>query len=678
MPNEPTEEQPSALTPEEKPAEDIKSDDAYRERVKQDFAKDLEHRRYQHRKNNFHYLQYKGILWLNSIYGADYMKSIGLQVHIPRTFMTIESIRPYLSGRPLEIDVQGSNRKEYENSKKAMNTLKAEWKRSGADYQKADAEFYALIFGTGFLLSKFEHEVEQMPLYDGVNEEDGKIKWKDGDFTRYQGMKLKSLNPYNVFPDHTATTEEEWGHCFVYSLWDYARFEQYCKNQGFNTDGLDKGGHLEEFDVVRRRIDMIYGGSNVNLTTRDNGQVVTGNLQVPELDMENKIMVVERFSNDEYAILAGANWTIVHRDKNPDPDKIIPIKPIRDYRVPDEFDGIGEAEVMRWQQYEENKVHNLTYMATLMSTIQRYGVIEEMLEDPTEASFNNPLKWIRMKNVPGADINKAMMPLNKQSANDVPLKFLQVIDQVRQEATGVSAYLTSSPDSQVNTLGEANIMRAAGLERIKEKIFNIEERDIAPILLHWLVCIPQYYTEEMDFLLNDGQDFYVRYVPYDRQFNTDITTVAALSVEYGIHGARTIEEVFIKMGYKDVVFVSDIIGGYNIVIKTATGIGDREKTVTQLNTLLKSWSEINKAVGYQAYDLVKLGADIGRQFPDVIKNVEEYKLPPPQQVVPGQVPGQQVPGQMPGGAVPTNVTPGAVPPTLDLTAPVGSETQPIT
>lgn len=597
-------------------------------KFKEDFLKDVEHRRPQHRKNNFHYLQYKGILWLNSIYGEEYLRSIGLQVYVPRTFTTVESIRPYLSGRPLDISVKGNTLEGRKSKKKAENTLRGEWNRSGADWQKADAEFYGLLFGTGFLLSKFVDDFDILPLYDGMDK-DGTAKFKEGKFQRYKGMKLKSLNPYYVFPDRTATSEEDWRHCFVYSLWDFDVFLDYCKDNSLNTKDLEKGGHIEEFDKVRRQIDMIYGASNVDLKTRDKGQLVSHVAQeTQEMDTSNMIMVVEKFSKKEYSICAGENWTLVSRGNNPDPDRTIPIQPIRDYRVPDEFDGIGEPEVIRWQQYEENKIHNLAYLSTLMNTVQRYGIVESMLSDPSDASFSNPLKWIKLKNVPGADVNKAMIPLNQKNSNDVPAKFLDIISGIRQESTGVSSYITSSPNSEVNTLGEANIMRLAGLERIRQKIYNIEERDIAPILKHWIVCIPQYYTEEMEMLLSgkEEDEQYVIYLPYDRQFNDDISTVKDLSVKHGIYGESTIEGIYQKLGYEDVVFVSDLVQGYDIVIKTATSAGDKEKIITQLNDVTTTLLNINKTLPAPYFNLGKLGEEILRQFPDIIKNVDDYVM----------------------------------------------------
>lgn len=629
-----------------------KEDDEYTNKMRVEFLKDVEHRRTQHKKNNYHYLQYKGILWLNNVYGEEYLRSVGLQVFVPRTFMTIESIRPYLSGQPLDIKVSSETKRKFPAARKAEDFLKSQWRRSKADWQKANAEFYAMLFGTGFLLSRYVDDYDMLPMYDGMDDK-GVIKWKEGRFQRYRGMKLQSLNPYHVFPDRDATSDASMKRCFLYSIWDFETWKEHCENMDFTTEGMAKGGHLEEFDAIRRKIDTIYGATNVDLRTRDNGTLVSNiQLEHTQMDFENKIMVVECFTEKEYSVMSGANWTLNYKGINPDPDKIISIKTVKDYEVPDEFDGIGEPEVIRWQQYEENKVHNLAYMATLMATVQRYGILESALVDPTEASFSNPLKWIKLKNAPGADINKAIMQLNQKSSNDVPLKFLEKIDQIRQETSGISTYITASPESSVDTLGEADMMRVAGLERIRQKIYSIEERDIVPLLEHWMCCIPQYYTDELDLLMNSRQDdFYVKYLPFDREFNNDIPTVADLSTKEGISGAMTIEEVYLKAGYQDVIFASDLVGEFLFTIKTATAASDRDKILKQLTLALDALIKVNEAVGYPAYNLVDFGEEIIRQFPEVIKDIDSIKnpAPPPQPGVPGQAPGAPAaPG--PGGA----------------------------
>lgn len=622
-------------------------DKQFIEQFKTEFFKDVNARKTQHRKMNYHYLMYKGILWLNSIYGEDYLRTVGLQAFVPRTFMTIEAVRSRLTGRPLDIAAKGVTRKQRANAQKAVRMLQTEWYRSGADWEKADSEFYALLLGNGYLLSRFTDEHKMMPVYSGTDK-DGKINYEDKDFQKYKGMKLKSLNPWHVFPDHRARGEHDWRHCYIYSLWDFDVWMDYCKENDFKIEGVEKGGHIEEYDAIRRQVDVLYGASNVELKTRVNGQLVSQPLEHEAIDTSNMIMVVERFEDEQYSVASGNNWTLNYRGNNPDPDKIIPIKVIRDYHVPDEFDGIGEAEVIRWQQYEENKVHNLAYMSTLMSTIQRYGIIEDYLVDPTDASFNNPLKWIKMKNIPGGnDINKAMVPLNQKNSNDVPTRFLDIINKIRQESTGVSSYMTSSPDKGVDTLGEAKLIQQGGMEIINHKIYQIEERDLTAILKHWLVCIPQYYLEQMDIMLEDDTEEDIKYLPFDREFNLDVPTIAKLSVENGVSGATTVEEVFLKQGYKDVVFVSDLIGGYDISIKTINGITDREKEFNQFKIAIDlciSVNNQNKTIGLPpTYDIGKLTDEALRLFPDIIKTVEEFHFKMEQQTLPAPGGGMGTP-----------------------------------
>ena len=157
------------------------------------------------------------------------------------------------------------------------------------------------------------------------------------------------------------------------------------------------------------------------------------------------------------------------------------------------------------------------------------------------------------------------------------------------------------------------------------------------LLKHWLLFIPQYYTDEMDLLLNDGENYYVKYLPYDREFNDDNETVNSLSIEHGVHDATTIEEVYLKLGYKEVVFSSDLISGILIHLKTATSAAEKERIVTQLKALLQTAIDVNTALGVQKYDIEKITDELFGQFPDIFKGVDSFKLQEPQPLQPQQV-----------------------------------------
>lgn len=618
----------------------ITTDEKFIQRFKDDFFKDVTAAEIRHRQMNFHYLQYKGILYLNQAYGKDYVQSIGLQVNVPRTFMTIEAIRPQLIDRKLDIGTEALNFKAFPYRDKARDMLLGEWKRSKAKWAKADAQTDALTYGTGYLLSRFTDDTIDTDIYDG-HDDQGKLKTKKGKLTRYEGMKGTWLNPYHVFRDRNATTNEpgnsgSWSHCYVYSIWDFDVWKDYCTQQGFNIEGMEKGGYLKEFDAVKRKIDAIY--SYTNIVQRDNsGQPMNqSNAETSDPDWSNSIMVVERFEEQKYSVCSGAGWTVNYKGINTDPDKIIPIHVFKDYSIPGEFEGIGEPEVIRWQQYEENKIHNLSYLQVLTSTVQRYGIVKELLEDPTEARLTNHFKPIYLKYVPRASIANAIQPLNQGKGTTYPQDFLKEVKAIGQSATGVTDGFIGASKMSTDTATEANILQNATLARINRKIQEMEERDLVPMLEHWLACFPQYYSDELDLLITDNEDYYTKFIPYTREFNTDTKLVAEYSVREGVLNDQvtTIEDVFKAKGYKNVVFVSDIINRFGIVIKTATARADEMELIKEFREVVDDMEKANAALiatgQFPMYDVAKLRGELLRQFPDIIESPDNYILKPPQ------------------------------------------------
>ena len=643
-------------------AEQKKTEVSQVEKDKVEFLKDLAARKEKHAMMNFHYMMYKGVQMINNSYSKETVESLGLQINVPRTFMTIEAIRPDLTRRPLEIEVTYRNKKERKNSQKATSMLKGEWKRSGANFEKADAEWYALVLGTGHLLKYWCKKVFKGPVFKGYKT-DGSIEYEEGETVKYEGEKIKSLNPWNVIPDRKARTyksgrAESPRHIWLYSIWDLDEWNKYCDEQGWKKDGNKAGGHIEELDKVRRVMDALYTkGPNVFVNTRDDsGKSVRNQVILPELDTDNMTMVVEKYTGGEYTVYSGADWFENKKGPNHFPDKEIPIFAIKDYDIPDELDGIGEPEVIRWQAYEENKLHNLAYLQVLMNTVKRYAVIPELLVDPTDVKMNNPLKAIRLKNMKGISVNDAIQVLNQASSNDYPSNFLAEVKDIGQSASGMSDYNVGANQSQADTLGEAKMMAGAGNKRVIQKIWGMEQRDLIPLLSSWLSDIPQFYTEELDFLLNDGEDFDVKYLPYSRDINENATFIADYAVKNGVMDAKTVEDVFLKLGYQEVVFVSDLLGGYDLEIKTSNAYEEKLETIQQFDKAIAAARQDNVDAVAQMkpapWNITKLTEELLRQFSDIITNVDDYKNPEQPAVVPGMsgmpgMTGMPAPGQMP-------------------------------
>jgi hypothetical protein len=638
---------------------------------KQEFQKDMSWRvKNVHPKMNYHYLQYKGILALNRAYGEEYLKTIGLQVSVPRTFMTVEAIKPSLSGRPLDIDVEADKLSAEPYEKKAKYTLKGEWKRSKADWAKSEAQSDALIFGTGWLISRFIDD-QTVNIYEKENGD--KIETVTETMTRYKGMRAFRLDPYTVFPDRHATTDMpyesgSWQRCWVYSLWDYDVWQDICDEKGYNVEGMEKGGTLEDFGKVRKIIDTLYIDALSEVRTRqDDNQLVTPGkeTQVDELDTTNMIMVVECFEEERYSVFSGANWTINTMEDGISRDNRIPVTALRDYVIPGEFDGVGEPEVLRWQQYEENKIHNLSYMQVLTSTVQRYAVVEELLKDPTEARASNPFKPIRLKYRPGISINQAIQPMNQGKGTAYPQQFLNDVKNIGQSATGITDFFIGASNTETNTATEANRLANATTERIRQKIYEMEERDLVRVLQYWLVNIPYLYDDELDLKIHGEDDkFFVKFLPMDSKNNKDVDLIAEYSTKMGLplvspEGVKvqTLEELFIAGGYRDVVFIDEITNQFDITIKTATATGDKMKQIGELRQVLTELSAINQhniAVGLPPeFKVGQIGRDLLKQFDEIIKNVDDYIYSDEEKAMvsgamqaPPPIPEQPLPEQM--------------------------------
>jgi hypothetical protein len=200
-------------------------------------------------------------------------------------------------------------------------------------------------------------------------------------------------------------------------------------------------------------------------------------------------------------------------------------------------------------------------------------------------------------------------------------------------ATGQTDYAIGANKGDAGTLGEAEMMSDAGNKRIRKKIQDMEERGISPILESWSSSIPALYTEELDFLLNDGTNTEVKFLPFNRELNKNAKMVAKYSVQEGIMDAVTVEEVFLKKGYQDVVFVSDLLGKYDISVKTSMAFLDRNGMLRQYREAIAEARADNldrKNMGLPPkWDTTKMTEDLLRQFSDIIEDVREYQVEEP-------------------------------------------------
>ena len=615
-----------------------------------------------HRVWDYGYLNYKSILTYNNLYGQDYLRAFGLQVFVPRTFQTVEAIGSQMNSRKTEFVVKGgSGPKGFRDSERAkyFETMdNIEWKRSEAEYQKQIATKNALLYGNGYLLNAFVDETEEkhfpvLPEEDDTEpavHDDGKpveesvdmnkpkeIKWEPRQITIYRGMKPTSENPYYIFPDPYAKGDN-WSYCYRYVIMTVDDMRAYVVQRGWMTmeEAYEKvvATQVERFDGIKDTIDTLYEQPISSKYTRgdstNNGGTVTQTKSSGDFGGEFAALI-ERYESDYYEVrLASSITETMYKDWNVYPHKQIPIVVLKDNPVPDEPCGIGEPELIRWQQIEENKLHNLLMQAVMMAVVQRYAVNSTLLEDETDINFFNPFKPIRLKPMPGISVAQAVMPLPQPEVKQSPFQLLDRIKSISQATSGASDFVVSANESIADTATESNNLLAATTMRIKDKARHIEEVGIIRLAKQWHACYPFFYDEEMDFQLT-GEDSYIHWMPYDRAVaneNQALIEKARKELDVIEEEGQTLEDVYELKGYKQVVYISDVQeGSFVTEIRISDLEMDRQKTVDEFLKLLKVMNEVNVAAkeggDTRRFDVFKLALEAMKSM-NVIRDPSEF------------------------------------------------------
>lgn len=622
-----------------------------RDAFKEDWQEAYAHWKKVHTIYDYSYLFYRSILTYNDIYGEDYLRAFGLQVFVPRTFQTIEALDAQINVRNIEFKVEATKLKDKSKAEFLQKMDNTEWRRSDSDIQNKDATKDAMIFGNGYLFNYFEDDVctYKFPKpKDGEMDEKGELEspkelsdaeWEDKEVVKYRGMKVKALNPYYVFPDPAATSDEDWEFCYVYTPMRVDKLIKFVVDNGWMSQEKAEEkithGKVEYFDSVRETIDAMYQLPITPFTRGDHETTKTGGVN-PVQDnnrdnLKNMTAIIERYEADYYEIRLHGTDEVLYSGPNPYPHKKIPIDPVWDYKIPHEFRGMGEPEIIRWQQVEENRVHNMFLDGVLTSMVTRYGVNESFLAEPADAAFSNPFRNIRLKQGVNADVRKAIMPLPQPDVKKTPLELMGLIKDLVQGSTGATDFIVSASESRTDTATESNNLAAATSSRTRAKARNIDQRTLKKVIEKWHACYYYFYDEEMDIHLT-GENWYVKFLPYSRELNDDqdkLDKAIEDAIEASDNGAvgETVEEVYKKLGYDDVIFADDLLGDFLVKVKITDLELEREGQIAEGIQAIEVMDKINKMTPPDAekYDVMKFSKDVFSNF-KYIDSIDDYTI----------------------------------------------------
>lgn len=578
-----------------------------------------------HKVWDYGYLNYKCILTNTNALGTDYIRAFGLNVFVPLTYQAVQSIASQLNGSKTEFVVKSaSGPNGFLDAKRAhyFQTMdNTEWKRSQAEIEKRMATFNALLFGIGYLDNKFEDDTEEVMIVKLPEEEDTapesavdtiqenprtvdfskpkELEWVPREVTRYRGVKLESLNPYYVFPDPNAKGDK-WRYCYRYITGTVDQIREFTIKKGWLTkeEAFEKitATGATQYDAIRNMIDTLFEAPLTKYTRGDHTGATGVSSTPTDYSKDNQgdfCALIERQEPNFYEVRLGDAKTEIYKDWNIYPHKEITITPIKDNPTPDEICGTGEPELLRWQQIETNRLHNLLLDSVMMAVVQRYAINGSLLDDPTDASFHNPFRPIKLKALPGISVASAIMPLPQPEVKESPFRLLEQIKQIAQSTTGASDFIVSANESIADTATESNNLLAATTMRIKDKARYIQETALPRIIKQWHANFYYFYDEEMDFEVL-GEDSFIRWLPFDRKkANTDEAMVLAAREKLDAVG-ETLEDVYKNAGYNDVVFLSDVMdGSFNVEVRVMDVEADKAKTLEDLLRVAKVGNEAN-------------------------------------------------------------------------------------
>lgn len=654
------------------------------DKFKSDWSEAKQFWRQIHPKWDYNYLMYRSILIYNNTYGEKYLSNFGLQVFVPRTFTTIESLASSENVRKTQFTVRPNNNKSRKLSKYVQKLDNIEWVRSGTDQEALNTRKDALIFGMSFMENIFverkipfhflkttnEVQTAPEPAEDGTQNsdvntfvasqsetidpnsvlEDGTIpseeptekmqeqvpaqsekgEWEERTVQEYRGMKGVSWNPYYVFTDPKSTCDEDARYKYLYRALPVDSAREYVVLNGWMTkeeaDEKIVETTVEYFDAVREIIDWMYNMPIYNGFNRGDHNDPQSSLTSKPIERQKSGMclILEKWTRDTFEARLGED-TVLTKTYNYFPDKKIPVHTCYDYKINHEVVGMGEPEIIRHQQIEENKIHNLILQVVLKAVAQRYAIDVSLLEKESDLFDNDPFKPIRMKAGLGKSIRDAVMPMEQPDVKDSPFKLLSLIQEITQKASAANDFVVSSSDAETGTATESDNLVDATSNRIKERL-RTQKSFLKAVINQWHPCYFAFYSEAMDLRLV-GKDVFVRYLPYNREeANEDPDMLAQTNAELNTEG-KTLVDAYKLAGYDDVVFISDLDGSFEGEVDISDPSQEEGKTIAMFEKVIQICVQVNQLADQsgseERIDIFKIAKDMLQNI-TILDNLDEY------------------------------------------------------
>ena len=507
------------------------------------------------------YLQFRSIANASIASSRD-VERWGMAIFVPVTFQVVMSIQAQLNGRPPQFRQSPLFVPKDRRISDAVSKLSiAEFKRSNAMRDFVTATQLSLIFGTAFLRSVYKNDVRDVDIVTNFSkgedgeEDKGKMVIERKEKTFYQGWGLEVDHPLRVYlPNVREKDPQKWPFYIVRDIVDIdERKKYYEKNKKLayknNYLGLKPGGDLtddmEVYDTVDPAFatsDQRYPGSVGDITNR--GRPLQ--IQTQTIDTKNKaerLRIFDQVKDRWTEVIAGR---VISHYPNPRTSKKLPVVAMRDYTIEGCPWGMGEAQLIRYLQTEQNALHTFALDGTKYGTNGVFAVNSAMLKNPGDMSVY-PGKIFDMKNMPGVSIDSVIQSFNMPDVKGSVFKMLNINDQLIGRATGAgTAIIGGDPVNTGGSATESNNLKAAATTRVYERARAIEQENLVDVVNDMVEYMADFYNSPLIAKISD-KDF-IKFVPGEES-DYDAADKA----------------MDITDGYGAIVYTSDLVQGFETI-----------------------------------------------------------------------------------------------------------------
>lgn len=480
--------------------------------------------RKQHKIMDYSYLSYKGTMLYSEINRKRRNNGYGIYVNVPRTFATIEGIRKNFNINRLTVDIEKVNNlkdgQTIQNRHKVKSFLNYDLDRSNTRDQIKSAGFDKLLYGNGFLYSFLLNRGNKYGKIIGeIDENTGRVKSSLSDKVenKYYGMVARRVSPYSVFPDPDGVhldvdnnLDRLCSFVCIRTCKHIANFRRDWKGviPDKILDEVTPGGQdMTNYEAIKDSVDFLFDYENMN----QHGTIADfANSGIVSRDFNKADYVEERLwlGEDFLVVQAGAGGKICLVSPNPNPEKRYALEKLDDISIPGEFWAMGEPYIMRYQQIEENRIHNSVLDLLHFSVSGMLGINANYLEDPYDTEIYPGKVW-KFKAIPGVSINDVMSNFQASPAAIGPaLRFMQEVKQIGQQTTSITDFVMGASKSIADTATEANKLAGASDLTIVDKIREMVSGAMVNICKNWLAQYPIVYEGEKIEKAGSGQEIY--------------------------------------------------------------------------------------------------------------------------------------------------------------------------